>query len=58
MKLPAGSMGPKVEAAVTFVRETGNRAAIGTLADLREVVGGSKGTQIEPDHGGGGGAGG
>jgi carbamate kinase len=49
MNLPAGSMGPKVEAAVTFVRETGNRAAIGTLADLRDVVAGSKGTQIEPD---------
>ena len=25
MKLPAGSMGPKVEAAITFVRETGKR---------------------------------
>jgi carbamate kinase len=49
MKLPAGSMGPKVEAAVGFVRETGNRAAIGTLADLREVVAGTKGTQIAPD---------
>jgi carbamate kinase len=55
MKLPAGSMGPKVEAAVTFVRETGKRAAIGTLADLREVVAGTKGTQIEPDAGRSGG---
>jgi carbamate kinase len=55
MKLPAGSMGPKVEAAVGFVRETGNRAAIGTLADLREVVAGTKGTQIEPDAGTSGG---
>src|SRR3954447_22411982 len=43
MTLPAGSMGPKVEAAVGFVRETGKRAAIGTLADLREVVAGTKG---------------
>src|SRR3954454_7439900 len=49
MKLPAGSMGPKVEAAAGFVRETGKRAAIGTLADLREVVAGTKGTQLEPD---------
>src|SRR4051812_44598093 len=49
MKLPAGSMGPKVEAAVSFVRQTGKRAAIGTLADLGDVVAGVKGTQIEPD---------
>jgi len=49
LNLPAGSMGPKVEAAAGFVRETGKRAAIGTLADLREVVAGTKGTQLEPD---------
>jgi len=49
MQLPAGSMGPKVEAAAMFVRETGNRAAIGTLADLRDVVAGTKGTQMRPD---------
>src|SRR5690242_9020535 len=32
LALPAGSMGPKVEAAASFVRRTGKRAAIGTLA--------------------------
>ena len=33
-RFAAGSMGPKVEAAVDFVERTGKRAAIGTLADL------------------------
>lgn len=42
----AGSMGPKVEAAVDFVRRTGKRAAIGTLADLQGLVAGTHGTNI------------
>jgi carbamate kinase len=42
----AGSMGPKVEAAVDFVERTGNRAAIGTLADVGELVAGTKGTNV------------
>src|SRR3954453_15299531 len=46
MNLPAGSMGPKVEAAAAFVEKTGKRAAIGTLAELRDVVAGDKGTQV------------
>src|SRR3954471_9909628 len=46
MNLPAGSMGPKVEAAATFVAKTGKRAAIGTLAELRGGVAGDLGTQI------------
>jgi carbamate kinase len=49
--LPAGSMGPKAEAAMSFVRRTGHRAAIGTLAQLRDVVAGTAGTQVEPDGG-------
>ena len=32
---PAGSMGPKVEAAIQFVEKTGKRAAIGSLAGYR-----------------------
>src|SRR3954447_25028167 len=48
MNLPAGSMGPKVEAAAAFVAKTGRRAAIGTLAELRGVVGGDQGTQVVP----------
>jgi carbamate kinase len=46
MRLPAGSMGPKVEAAITFVERTGKRAAIGTLSQLRGVVAGELGTQV------------
>jgi carbamate kinase len=46
MTLPPGSMGPKVEAAADFAEKTGKRAAIGTLAQLGDVVAGNKGTQI------------
>jgi carbamate kinase len=42
----AGSMGPKVEAAVDFVQRTGKRAAIGTLADLGALVEGTRGTNV------------
>ena len=38
-----GSMGPKVEAAVQFVRNTGNRAAIGSLGDIGAIVEGVRG---------------
>jgi carbamate kinase len=44
----AGSMGPKVEAACAFVRETGKRAAIGALADIEAIVKGKAGTIVEP----------
>ena len=43
----AGSMGPKVEAACDFVRETGKRAAIGSLADIEAIVAGQAGTIVE-----------
>ena len=42
-----GSMGPKVEAACAFVRETGRRAAIGSLDDLEAMVAGTAGTVID-----------
>jgi carbamate kinase len=42
----AGSMGPKVEAAVRFVEATGNRAAIGGLHEIEAVVDGHAGTQV------------
>jgi len=42
----AGSMGPKVEAACRFVKATGNRAAIGRLEDLSEIVAGRAGTSV------------
>ena len=43
---PAGSMGPKVEAACQFAAATGKTAAIGTLADVPAMVRGEKGTLI------------
>ena len=43
---PAGSMGPKVEAACTFVEETGKPAAIGALDDILAIVEGEGGTHI------------
>ena len=48
MSFPAGSMGPKVEAACRFAGGTGNRAAIGSLDDVFEVIAGTRGTQVWP----------
>jgi carbamate kinase len=45
---PAGSMGPKVEAACTFVEETGKIAAIGALGDIQAIIAGNSGTIIHP----------
>ena len=42
----AGSMGPKVDAAVKFVEATGKRAAIGSLEDIEKIVQGEAGTNI------------
>jgi carbamate kinase len=49
MTFPAGSMGPKVDAAIRFVERTGNRAAVGDLAHIGTIVAGSAGTQVKPD---------
>ena len=46
LELPAGSMGPKVEAACDFVTRTGGRAAIGSLQEAAGVADGSAGTQV------------
>lgn len=46
MKLPAGSMGPKVAAACQFATNTGNEAVIGSLADIDKIVTGSAGTRV------------
>jgi carbamate kinase len=46
---PAGSMGPKVEAAVNFTRATGKRAAIGALSEIGGIVDGSSGTNVLPE---------
>src|SRR5262245_1871291 len=42
----AGSMGPKVEAAVEFAEKTGKTAAIGALADLPRIARGEAGTAV------------
>jgi carbamate kinase len=51
-KFPAGSMGPKVDAACQFARATGKTAAIGSLADIPGIVRGEKGTLIDEKHDG------
>ncbi len=43
---PAGSMGPKVEAACRFVDATGHRAVIGRLEDAGELLAGTRGTVV------------
>ena len=45
---PAGSMGPKVDAAIQFVEKTGKRAAIGSLEDIEKIVAGEAGTNVCP----------
>jgi carbamate kinase len=45
-RFAAGSMGPKVAAASSFVAHTGNPAAIGALADAAAVVHGTAGTIV------------
>jgi carbamate kinase len=42
----AGSMGPKVQAACEFARNTGKVAVIGSLAEIEAIVQGSAGTRI------------
>ena len=47
---PSGRVdGPQGRGGVDFVRRTGKRAAIGTLAELRGVIAGTAGTQVEPE---------
>ncbi len=47
-EFPAGSMGPKVDAACRFVEATGGRAAIGALTQIQQIVEGEAGTQVVP----------
>jgi carbamate kinase len=49
-QFPAGSMGPKVDAACRFAESTGKTAAIGALADIPGIVAGEKGTLIGAEH--------
>ncbi|OHV26505.1 carbamate kinase [Rhizobium sp. RMa-01] len=49
---PAGSMGPKVDAACHFARTGGRTAAIGSLADIAGMVRGERGTIISENFAG------
>jgi carbamate kinase len=49
MAFPAGSMGPKVQAARQFVEKTGKRAAIGSLEEIEKIVEGTAGTNVVPN---------
>jgi carbamate kinase len=46
-EFPAGSMGPKIDAACEFATSRGRPAAIGALADIERIVAGAAGTLIE-----------
>jgi len=48
---PPGTMGPKVEAAIQFVRATGGRAVICQPVDLAAALAGKAGTVVEPSRG-------
>ena len=45
-QFPAGSMGPKIEAAIQFVEHRGKRAVICSIADIEAAMRGKAGTQI------------
>jgi carbamate kinase len=47
LDLPAGSIGPKVDAACEFVEATGRYAVIGALGQLDEMVAGRAGTVVQ-----------
>ena len=48
LDLPAGSMGPKADAAAWFADATGGHAAIGRLTDAAAVLEGRSGTTVIP----------
>ncbi len=48
LEFAAGSMGPKVSAAVEFAELTGREAVLGALQDLPELLAGRGGTRISP----------
>ena len=45
---PDGAMGPKAEAVIQFVERTGQRAFIGALQDIEQILLGEKGTCVRP----------
>lgn len=49
-QFPAGSMGPKIDAAIGFVAATGGAALITSIDQLRKAVRGETGTRIEKSY--------
>ena len=49
LSFPAGSMGPKIDAACRFVQASGQRAVIGSLDQIEAMLAGEAGTQITLD---------
>ena len=50
-QFPQGSMGPKVEAAVQFIRNRGKRAVIASIQEIEKAVDAKAGTEIIPCRG-------
>jgi carbamate kinase len=48
LALPAGSMGPKAEAACRFAAATGHPAVIGDIDDAALLLAGGAGTTVKP----------
>ena len=46
---PPGSMGPKIEAAVQFIKNRGNRTVIASIEAIESAVAGTAGTEIVGD---------
>ena len=46
-QFPPGSMGPKVQAAVQFIKTGGNRAVIGSIEEIERAIAGDAGTEIK-----------
>jgi carbamate kinase len=47
-QFPAGSMGPKVEAAIMFLKNGGERVIITSPGNLEAALKGEAGTQVRP----------
>ncbi len=47
-QFPPGSMGPKIEAAIQFVRSSGSNVLITDVEHVRDAIAGSGGTKITP----------
>ena len=47
-QFPPGSMGPKVEAAIQFIRQGGSRAVIASIEQIEEAIAGRAGTEFVP----------